>query len=314
MTTTSQSFNGGATATWVQTDDGDGNLIPIPRPPSELAKVALRPGQCLPFTSGSATCSYVNWGFPLGNEDGTEGAWALTTPAGAVGNGCALTFNFSGRIFGVRWYRQRSSMPAFTVIVDGVAYNVNSVNSANNNLAFTGTMSDQQCAYIVVDDLPEYYLDGTPMIHTGTIQLPASAAGGTLYFFGLLLEKRLGHTELPRILLPAPSPSKVGASMAAPTISGQPSDQTFRGCRKIVYYNTDSVARVVTIQMLAYSQGSYTVIKKLYLGAAGVAPSAAAPTGDSAEFDLGGNFFLGTNIQHMADAAGVVNYMIVGAY
>jgi hypothetical protein len=269
-----------------------------------LVRLPLRPGQYQATTFGGATVTASTAGY-LYNEDGSGQIVVLTSPSG-LGEGCAVAMNFYGRQLGVRWYRQRTSVPTFEVVVDGVAYAVNSTTSNINNLQPSGTQSDEECLYLVVDDLPETYPDGTPIVHTVSVQLPAQlVSSASLYLFGFLVDGRIGYSEKPRVLVPLVA-SQVPSTAGQPT-SGPSTDQSYRSVRKIMYCNTDTGnAHRVTIQ-IADNGGTFQTVKVLYLSASGT-------NGDSEEFDPGDRMLLGNNFKHVADAASVVNYCLIAGY
>jgi hypothetical protein len=257
----------------------------------DLAKLPFINGR---FTvdniSGSATANHFA-AAGQGNPDGSGGVLVVTAPNNS---GIRVIQTFHGTVFGLRWVRGTSD---FAVTIDGMAYRVVSKLNEPESTTAVGLVQYENLT-VIADDLP----DGPHVAELVFVNATGSSITWNLY--GYLVEQRAGHGGTPRV-------AGVINATTVPATDTAVIDNSLRSIRKIKYYNTDTVARKVTIKQ------NNKIIGVVYLAAAGTAPAGTA-NGDSGEYDFGEFTALATTasgtgqFSHAADAATVVNFMPIG--
>jgi len=116
------------------------------------------------------------------------------------------------------------------------------------------------------------------------------------------VEKRVGYKEIEKNDFMYSSGSLASSSTLVPTTDY--GGQTVKNIKAIIYQNTDTSARVVTIN---YND---TTISKLYLAANGT-------TGDYINYNFGAGVNLGASsitngLSHYSDVANKVNFVTIG--
>lgn len=228
------------------------------------------------------------------NPDGTGSGMNVTTTTQGTSHGVRVWVPFNGRCFGVRWL-SASTVKDFTVAVDGEAVGVEGWPAWLTNEGITTQLTNARAMALTHDNLD-------PMIpHVAQINFVGeSSSVRSWVLFGFLLDKRFAFDRERSYVHYTPVGTLTAAAVAIPLSNGA-TDRTLRAVRKVLYYNTDASARIVTIK-----NGS-TIIKTVYLAAAGT-------TGDSGEWDIGGDMPISSSITHQASVTSVVSYQVIGAY
>jgi hypothetical protein len=286
-------------------DDGtpEGVVKTRPNRAGELVKIPLRTGAYAKITNGGSVIS-LDGGYWY-NEDGSNTIINLAPQAYSAtsgNNGVGVKFNFFGPVFGIRWLRNAST-PAPCCVVDGIAYGFPQGAGALKFDNLSGSGTDQECCWIVADDLPTTRPDGSALAHTATIYLPSQQSGQNfIYFFGLLVSRHAGYSEKPRM-------SGMTYSGAVPTSStaikrmNVAGDQQPRGVRTILYANTTASPVTVTVTVnLAQGIGSQTTVW-----------TKSVPANDTVTLDLSAATAIESTLSHSASASGV-NYTVIGAH
>lgn len=252
----------------------------------DLVRIPFIKGQFGTNVSGTSTLS-SNSGIAF-NRDGTGYVLNVSVPA-TVADSATITLPFSGRVFGLRWRNLYSDNIRFSVLIDGVGYEV------DTGIAFlratpawnTGITYDQECAMVIADDLP----DGP---HIAQIVFSPNSSGAiALTMFGYLVERRLGYKDYYRVRIPAAAGTLTNSQVTVDNLNATADQAVAVG--QTLYYNTDTVARIVTIQ------NNGNTMNQLFLAAAG-------QPGCSSYMDWGGVQLNGL-ITHAADLTGKVNFM-----
>jgi hypothetical protein len=228
------------------------------------------------------------------NGDGSNSAFNISVGSGLGANLALTTFAIYGKVIGVRFRRIPSSTP-FSVVIDGVPYDCPDyiVNPRVGNTTNIG--QDREAQWIVADNLS----DGQ---HTVQVFVyPSALISKTLVFYGFVVERRIGYTEFEKISALYSKGTLTAAVVNVPT--SDEGGQSIRSVKSIIYQNTDTVARNVTINHGAI------LIAKIYLAAAGT-------QGDTVNFDFGVGVGFGsitsTQLQHFADLTGKVKFVTIG--
>lgn len=266
----------------------------------ELIRHTPRDGSWTSYgTGGTVTLGRSEFSSAEGSDRGLAQMWVISVP-GAINNVAVLRFSIppQARKVGAGWLSSSSLSGSVSVdfILDGRPYA-----GPDPRYRFLDDLTpqssvEQEWHYIIENDLPPVP-DGRP--HTLDIVVTADVAGATtqtVRVYGLLLERRLGLTEAPRVAEPiTPTAVPTSSGFIASGQSGASSVRVFRGTWQIVYTNTGGSPATVTV-----TDNSVTAWAK----------SIAA--GDSATLD----FRTLTNIagwKHVASAAGI-NCTIVGGW
>lgn len=261
------------------------NLIKLP------ANSFIRGGEFQAVLLGSASFDASLGAF--NNGDGSNSAFNINVPAGLGTNFALGTFAIYGKVIGVRFRRIPSSTP-FSVVIDGVPYDCPDyiVNPRVGNTTNIG--QDREAQWIVADNLS----DGQ---HTVQIFVyPNPLTSKTLVLYGFVVERRIGYTEFEKINALYSKGTLTASAVSVPTLDE--GGQTIRAIKSIIYQNTDTVARNVTI-----NHGG-VLIAKIYLAASGA-------QGDTVNFDFGANVGFGstsTQMQHFADLTAKVKFVTIG--
>jgi len=227
------------------------------------------------------------------NSDGSGSAINLATVAGLGTNIASLTTTIYGRSIGVR-FRRNAATPLFSVIVDGVAYDLPD-NLRNWYTDNTPNPSIEREALWVLDD------NLTEGAHTVKVILPSSDVANTLVLFGFLAESKSGYTEKARL----DSPYSVNASVISTpsNITSTDSNGTLnKGVKYILYRNIDSAnAHVITI-----------------LWGSSVLWVQSIPPNSTYKFELSAvGFTVGSGsiaaLMHSADSNGVIVSTVIGS-
>lgn len=194
----------------------------------------------VPFTERLVSISKPGSTATLGsghsyNEDGSDTGINVNVPAGK-GNGVSIRFPFYGKVFGLRW-RRNSSACDFSVLIDGVAYGP--ITGNHNYFVNEGeSVVDTDSLVIIKDDLGK----GT---HYAEIVVTSGQSTNAIAFLGLLLEKRAGYSEKPRIN-GISVPVALGTT---PTAIPQTTNlDSLSNVKKLLFVNTTASAITVTLE------------------------------------------------------------------
>lgn len=250
------------------------------------------------FGAGAgATFSNNSYGAPIGIAQ----ACNMQTPINALGIAFA---NLKTIIYGTRigiQFRKSPTPPPFSVMVDGVPYDI-PLNNISPYFYNTVSVNDLNNFYVIISNL----VDGP---HSVLIVLPAAAAAQTVVVQAFLGEATAGYQPVARLdALTAPAQVTDVASVI-PIVDQN--SFAFKGIKKILYTNTDSSPRLVTIQY--QGTAATATIWTLVLAAAG-------SDGASKSFDLTFNGIIpagtvvGTTnpLSHLADVTAKVNFTVIG--
>jgi hypothetical protein len=210
------------------TDITSGQLRGVTGP---LVKI---PVNAMPFTSSGPSATLGS--NPL-NSDGSTANLPLSVPAGP-GGGAWVTTNIAGTVVGVRWRRDAGAVSnGFDVIIDGVAYPVDTTNPRFNNVS--QAVTDYEATYIVATGLPN-------ATHTVTVALNADQAGGStrvLNLLGWIAEQ--GRSYNPATPIP-----RSGTMSSVVTLGTAQSSVVYNTpIRTLWFRNTDTVPRIVTVTL-----------------------------------------------------------------
>lgn len=219
------------------------------------------------------------------NGDGTGQIVNMSTIAGLGTNGCALRVTIFGRVVGVR-YRRNTQTPSFSVLIDGVPYDVAAYNTSPRFMNSAGP-ADREGLFVIADDLAD-------TAHSVEIVLyPDASVAKTLILYGFVGEKRAGYIPAVRLDVPYVQGVLTNAAVAVP------GSVNVRGIKSIIYYNTDTNPHRVTVRYnstAAWSKmiaaGESEIFKISEIGAS-----------------LSGN---SSTWSHLADANTFVNFTCIG--
>lgn len=200
------------------------------------------PVNAMPFTSSGPTASLgAN---PL-NTDGSTANLPLSVAAGPPGI-VWVTANLAGTVVGVRWRRDTGATPFFDVIIDGVAYPVDTSNPRFNNVS--QSVTDYEATHIVATGLPN-------KTHTVTVAINADQVGGAtrvLNFLGWIAEQGRSYNSV------APLP-RAGAMSSVSTLGTSNSSVVYTTAARALWFNnTDTVSRIVTVVLADLTTVLYT--------------------------------------------------------
>lgn len=215
----------------------------------------------------------------------------MSTVAGLGTNGVTLNFFAYGTIVGIR-FRRDSATPPFSVLIDGVAYGVDQ-KFLNAKFANGSAITDREVLYIVAKDLPDRCHDVNIVLY------PDATVAKTLVVYGFLVERRAGYRDT------TPKDILYGAgSLTALLVNVSTLDATsdyVRGLKSILYYNSDSVSRTVTIAYNSITIATLT-IASLSSARFDLSTTGVMPGGSTAA------------LQHQADATTVVKFVCIGSF
>lgn len=202
----------------------------------ELIKV---PANSLDYVRNFGGTAFLQAGFNMAyNADGSFSSINFGTNPGLNSDVAILSVVTYGKMVGVR-YRRTLTTPPFSVIVDGVPYDC----PAYQQLYYTDNNSsgavEREALWIVAENLPD-------IAHTVKVVLTASATlSYNLVLYGMLLERRAGYTERPRLDSVLSQGVLTNANVA---VSYNDSvGYTNKGVKRLVYFNSDVAARLVTV-------------------------------------------------------------------
>lgn len=250
--------------------------------------VGIRNSRYIIENSGS-TASYVS-AFLNDNPDGTGQGINISVP-NTSGSGVRIWVPFAGRMFGVRWRRQGSTTPVFTVVVDGVPVQVSGRPDRLVDEGLTVSGLVEQGIAITHDNLD-------PAIpHYAEIIVTADVGGSArpIVLFGWVLDALAGYQSPPRshyLIGPTACPT----SMTAIPSNAGGADSATLGFARLTYYNSSGGALDVTVEY-----NTVTFWKK----------SIAA--GNTEVFDAGGLLAYNTLFRHMASGSGIT-FTVIGGY
>lgn len=258
----------------------------------DLVRVPFNPGNMGVSTTGAGGAANGSYSQALvgSNPDGSDSGFSISMPAIALAsppfNSVRIFVPFWGSTFGVRWRLDAgvTNLTNFTVTVDGDAVGVDTTWPPGPYPTLSGfNIVANEAMAITHRNL------ATTGMHMAEIQVngPNTGANTVIVFHGFLASKNAGYVELPRLSAMPTAATSLTASLTEIDTSRTNVQQAARAIRKVYYVNTSASAVVVEI---AYNS---VVFKRLYLGATGAVPSAAAPTGDSAEWDPGSAIGIG---------------------
>lgn len=253
------------------------NLVSSDYGIGDLVKIPFRDGQVSIHLNGSTAKTVSSHIFE--NEDGTGTGLNVSVPVG-LGNGVRIRLPFYGRVFGVRWRRQAGAGD-FSVAIDGVPYGLFKGNHQYLENEAAGVI-DGETLVVVEDSLD----DG---LHYAEIVVQNKEVTNAILFFGILVSKSAGYTEIPRI-------PQIIDPVSLPTTTSSISIGQCRYLSEIVYSNPTSSAVTVTIEY-----NSKTLWHK------------SIPANDSVSFIPRKGIGVNSILKHYASATGV-NATVIGGY
>lgn len=262
-------------------------------------------------TTGSGTFGFGTNAYPNSNGSGTGCATFSGASGGGLGSSIGVgNFEFFGTQLGLSFLilptdpvsTVPNSINRFSVVIDGMPYDWNAYKTGgyiNNKLQ--GTTFVNEILWQVAENLPN------TRHSLQIINFPDPNYKKQFFFLSMLLERRAGYNEKPRL------DRFYGAGTLTASATNVPDTYSFGtdgnnynvfGVKSILYYNTDSSTRIVTIK---YNGNNIFTI------------SLAA--GTSQKFDLSQSGTIVVNgiaggttdtLQHLADAASVVKFTCIG--
>jgi len=280
----------------VKDDGSDEGIVKMKLEQGELIKLPINSFavgteiQVVLGTSGSASQSNTSFG----NGDGTASSMNMSTQVAGLGTNYSLINTLVyGKVIGVR-FRRFSITPSFSVVIDGIPYDCPTYRQkpyTNNTMNISG---DRESYWIVAEGLEDIQ-------HSVSIFLyPDATVTKTLVFYGFLVEKRVGYKEFEKNDFIYSSGTLTASSVVVPSTDA--ASQIVKSVKSIMYQNTDTLPRFVTI---TYNN---IVIAKIYLAASGI-------NGDSFKYDFGTGVNIGgstASLSHLADLAGKINFVTIG--
>lgn len=226
------------------------------------------------------------------NDDCSNLGLNISVPFNVTTNCVMVLIPFEGPCFGLRW--RGSTTTQIHVTVDEADPQI--LDCANKYLVINNRNIGSQTMFRLT------HTDLDPNIqHVARLHVPSQPVTGTaaVLMHGWVVSALAGIRPRSLSYQPEAAAAKLTTSLAAITQGA-----VSTGIDKVYYANTDSVARFVSI---AYGSD---VLKTIYLAASGTA-------GDSGEWSptksgIGNPGGAASNWQHKADAAAVVNFMVVG--
>jgi len=282
----------------VKDDGSPEGIMKVKLQQGELIKIPISnfvQGSEYQVVAGGAASAFVSTN-QFNNGDGTASSLNINTVSAGLGsNFCLINTTLYGKVIGVR-FRRIVGTPAFSVVIDGIPYDCPTYRLKPYSGNTVNLTNDRESVWIVNDTLEDRQ-------HTVQIFVyPDAAASKTLVFYGFSVEKRVGYKEIEKNDFMYSSGSLASSSTLVPTTDY--GGQTVKNIKAIIYQNTDTSARVVTIN---YND---TTISKLYLAANGT-------TGDYINYNFGAGVNLGASsitngLSHYSDVANKVNFVTIG--
>lgn len=273
----------------VQDDGTNEGVIRSKMINGELVRVPFIDTESASVLSGAGAAALNRNAYSNGDHTGIAYNLSVTTAIGADQSSlCAIV---NGRTVGIR-FRKLSTTPAFSLVIDGIPYEVpqmqRQVFFGNQQLSGLGASKE---GIFVVTDLPD-----TP--HSVRVVLWADGvASKTLVLYGYLAERCAGYSTHSPLDIMFGNATLTNAAVTVPTTDT--AGNANHGVKSIIYYNSDSVTRTVTlawngvaIAQLTLTAGSYT---KFDLSAVGL------------------NIGTSPNLTHQADANSVVRFVCIGS-
>lgn len=267
-------------------------ILPTSLIQGELVKVTLADNQYYSYSVGTSSVSSAQ-SDNNDNRDSTNRRIGLTVPPGTT-QGASIQTIIYGRVVGVRWRRNTLQPPAFSVVIDGIAYSVPLVTNTYNGLPFANiSVTDFDCYHIVAANLP----DGAHSVEVILAADPANVATWVLQLYGFVAERRAGYTERPRAQTVIASGTVPASSTA---ISNSTSSAIIPALRAIEYTNTGGSAATVTV---TYNGATFWVGTMAAAGSAGASATCdlLAPTA-----------FNGLTTTFAHSTAGTVSFVSLG--
>lgn len=232
------------------------------------------------------------------NRDGTGYGINISLPSGLSAsnpNYAQIYCAFYGKTVGVR-FRDTGSTINFGVIVDGTPYEVPKKDrySYFDNNGVSGLGANKEGVFFV-RNLPDGHHSLSIVIY------PDQSASKSIVMYGLLLEKTAGYSETKSADSLFGGAFLTSSDVAIP-VTDMAGVQN-RGVKKIIYRNTDTLARTVLISW------NSSVVASLYLQASGI-------SGDTQVFDLsssGLNPGTSPSFTHKSDVSNKVSFVCTGA-
>jgi hypothetical protein len=285
---------------WID-DDTEAGSLRAKIVSSDLVRVPFRAGQYVANATAQVATYYYGEGIAASTR-ASSGIHVLITKNYVAG--VAITHNFYGRKYGLRFVKYFGPQYDFGVMIDGVAYQVSNKNTYISN-ANAVSYGDGENLALIADDLP----DGR---HEATIVCVCcnTATDSQWFFSGYLAEARAGYVQPPERLM-AMVPLVVPATLTnipslRPTalrIQALSAADAFSYFRKIIYTNVSANPALVTIR-----RGNAVAWQKTIAAA------------DSAEFDPGGPVLYDASQaytdahawSHISSVESALNFTIIG--
>lgn len=269
---------------WEDTRSGAGRIRIVPTH-GDLVPMALRDGHYAEDTAGTASGTLNGALSTTTDQEGAQQTSLKISVAAGLNNGYRLYIPFYGPVFGVSFRRASgagSTLTAFGLGIDGEWWKVDGYSAFYASRGIT--IQDSPALHAIVTDLG----DGQ---HHAEIHVASDPTVlNPLTIFGFLVDRRAGYVP------PVRSGFQTSSTLttANTVVSYGGSIYGGRTIRKILYCNTDAVARTVTVTL-----ANSTIWKK------------QIAAGDVAEFDPGVpiSFHVGataSGLAHAADANSVV--------
>lgn len=256
----------------------------------ELVRVPFYDIETATYAAGSGSASINRSAHSNGDRTGI--GYSLQTGSAGLGSHIAsISCIIYGRTVGIR-FRKLTTTPSFALVIDGIAYSVSPQNRAAyfDNQQISGLGANKEGIFVVND-----LADGPHSVRV--ILYPDASSTKTLVFYGFLAERVAGYSDSTLLdnLFGGGTLTNANVSVPATDNAGNAN----HGIKSILYYNTDSVTRVVTITW------NSIVIATLSMAA-----------GAPARYDFsaaGVNMGTSPNLVHKADAGSVVNFVCIGS-
>ncbi len=256
----------------------------------ELVRVPIADIDIAGYAAGSGSAVSNRNAYSNGDHTGT--GYSLQTGAAGLGSHIAMiSAVIYGRTVGVR-FRKLSNTPAFSVVIDGIAYPVQIQTRAAyfDNVQLSGLGSSREGMFVVND-----LADGPHSVRV--ILYPNASVSKTLVVYGFIAERIAGYESPVALDGFYGGGTLTNANVAVPITDNN--SNINHGLKAVLYYNTDASTRVVTVSW------NGIVIATISIAAGG-----------SARFDYtqtGINLGASPNIVHKADAGSVVNFICIGS-
>lgn len=258
----------------------------------ELVRVPFNPGNMGISTTGAGAGANGSYSQALvgSNPDGSDSGVSISMPAIALAsppfNSIRVFVPFYGTTFGIRWRLDAgvTNLANITVVVDGEAVGVDTTWPPGPYPTLSGfNIVANEAMAITHRGLASTGLHMAEICVSG----PNTGANAALILHGFLADRAAGYTELPRLSAMPTAGVLLTQTLVEIDSSRTNVQQAARAIRKVYYINASAAPVTVDI---AYNS---VVFKRIYLGATGISPTAATPTGDTAEWDPGASLAIG---------------------